>query len=210
MTAWCAALVLAAVAPTRAALAIALAVCGFTSSVADVAMNGQGVDVEVRLGRSIMSGLHGCWSVGSAVGAFAGSLFAGAGTDGGVRFAVVAAVLIALGALATTRFSAGTRAPESGRPLFTIPRGRVLLIGLVGFCAVFPEWTANDWSAVYVRRVLQADEARAALATTMFALSMTGRRVLGDLVIRRIGARRTVVACGPAASTRAVLRTAAR
>src|SRR2546423_7160769 len=200
MTAWCAALVLAAVAPTRAALAIALAVCGFTSSVADVAMNGQGVDVEVRLGRSIMSGLHGCWSVGSAVGAFAGSLFAGAGIDARMRFAVVAAVLIALGALATTRFSAGTRAPESGRPLFTIPRGRVLLIGLVGFCAVFPEWTANDWSAVYVRRGLQADEGRAALAPTMFALSTTGGRVPGGFVVRPVGGPRAALAPRLAAS----------
>ena len=209
MTAWCAALVLPALSPNLPALAIALAVCGFTSSVADVAMNGQGVDVEVRLGRSIMSGLHGCWSVGSAAAAFAGSLSAGARIDARVQFAVVAAVLIALGALATTRFSAGTRAPESGRPLFTIPRGRVLLIGLVGFCAVFPEWTANDWSAVYVRRVLQADEARAALATTMFALSMTVGRLLGDFVIRRIGARRTVLASGLAASTGAILVTVA-
>ena len=46
-------------------------------------MNAQGVLLERRLGRSIMSGLHGMWSVGSLAGAGVGVLAAQAGSTPG-------------------------------------------------------------------------------------------------------------------------------
>ncbi|GAA4263972.1 MFS transporter [Dactylosporangium darangshiense] len=209
LAAWCTALALPALAPNVVAFAALLLVFGMTSGTADMAMNAQGIEVEKRLGKSIMSGLHGSWSVGVLMAAFAGSWFARARVDARVHFAVVAAALLVAGLIAAARFSgppAAVDEPEQApAPWFAVPKGRVLLIGLVGFCAVFPEVAANDWSAIFMRRVLAADEAAAALATSVFALAMTGGRLGGDLAVRRFGAGRTVRICGLVGATGALL-----
>ena len=67
-----------------------------------------------------------------------------------------------------------------------------MLIGAVGFCAVFAEGASLDWSAVYLRDVLDSSAGVAAAATTGFALTMAVARLAGDAVIDRFGAVRTV------------------
>ena len=69
---WCAALALPAAMPGLPWLCAALLVFGACAGMADVVMNAVGVAVEERKGRSIMSGLHGMWSVGTLVGAAIG------------------------------------------------------------------------------------------------------------------------------------------
>ncbi|MFD0890571.1 MFS transporter, partial [Streptosporangium algeriense] len=66
---WCAALALPSQAPGFAPLCAIFLAYGAAAGMCDVTMNAQGVIVERRLGRSVMSGLHGMWSVGSLAGA---------------------------------------------------------------------------------------------------------------------------------------------
>ncbi|NED18111.1 MFS transporter, partial [Streptomyces sp. SID9913] len=65
---WTASLVLPSLAPGMLTLCLALFTYGATAGMSDVAMNALGVEVENRLDRSIMSGLHGMWSAGALVG----------------------------------------------------------------------------------------------------------------------------------------------
>jgi MFS family permease len=81
-------------------------------------------------------------------------------------------------------------------PRFAWPRGTLLLIALVGFAAIFVEFAANDWSAIFMHGVLHANQAEAALATGVFAGSMAAGRLCGDALVRRIGPRLSVRACG--------------
>src|SRR5918992_5698253 len=62
-------LLLPGVADSALALFLALLVMGVASGALDVAMNAQGIEVERRLARPILSGLHGLWSVGLGLGA---------------------------------------------------------------------------------------------------------------------------------------------
>jgi MFS family permease len=61
----CAGFAMPALAPDLPAFCVALLLCGAAAGTTDVAMNANAVAVEERVGRSIMSGLHGTWSVGS-------------------------------------------------------------------------------------------------------------------------------------------------
>jgi predicted MFS family arabinose efflux permease len=63
-----------ALAPNLPALCGALFLCGATAGMSDVVMNANGVQVEEHLGRSIMSSLHGTWSVGALVASGIGAL----------------------------------------------------------------------------------------------------------------------------------------
>jgi len=194
-----AALVLPAVAPNLLVLAAMMLVFGALTGVNDNAMNAQAVEAEQRLGKSIMSGLHGLWSLGVLAGALIGSLWAHAHLDPVLQFAVVAAATATAGGIASIWFAG--QAPEGAAaelkaPRFAWPRGTLLLIGLVGFAAIFVEFAANDWSAVFMHWDLRSSQAAAAIATGVFAGSMAAGRLCGDMLVRRIGPAVSVRACG--------------
>jgi MFS family permease len=193
MALWTLALVLPSLAPNLLTLCLALFVFGATAGMADVAMNALGVEVENRLGRSIMSGLHGMWSAGAVLGSLGGTLAAHLGTDARVHHALAAAVLTVSGVVACTWvLDLQPAQDEEPPPRFALPPRSALLIGAVGFCAVFAEGASLDWSAVYLRDELGSSAGLAAACTTGFTLTMAIARIAGDKVVDRYGAVRTV------------------
>ncbi|UXY26362.1 MFS transporter [Streptomyces sp. HUAS TT20] len=194
---WTLSLVLPSLAPNLYTLCLAMFVYGASAGMADVAMNALGVEVERLLDRSIMSGLHGMWSAGALIGSAAGTLAAHLGSDARLHFALAAATLTALGILAAGRvLDLQPAEDEEPPPRFALPPGSALLIGAVGFCAVFAEGASLDWSAVFLRDRLDSSAGLAAVATTGFMLTMAVARIAGDAVVNRFGAVRTVRAGG--------------
>jgi MFS family permease len=194
-----AALVLPAFAPDLLALAAAMLLYGALLGTTDNAMNAQAVEAEQRFGKSIMSGLHGFWSLGVLAGALIGSLSAHANLDPRLQFTVVAALAAAGGVIASFWFAGAPPAGAAAEvkvPRFAWPRGPLLLIGLVGFAAVFVEFAANDWSAVFMHWDLRSSQAEAAIATGVFAASMAAGRLCGDVVVRHVGPGLSVRVCG--------------
>ncbi|UYQ61052.1 MFS transporter [Streptomyces peucetius] len=190
---WTLSLILPAFAPNLLTLCGALFVYGATSGMSDVAMNALGVEIENRLDRSIMSGLHGMWSAGALIGSAGGTIAAHLGSDARWHHTLAALTLTALGLAACqgvldVRGSAEVEPP----PRFALPPKSALLIGAVGFCAVFAEGASLDWSAVYLRDVLDTSPGLAAASTTAFALTMAVARFAGDRIVDRYGPVRTV------------------
>ncbi|MFF0218993.1 MFS transporter [Streptomyces vinaceus] len=203
---WTLSLILPSLAPNLATLCFALFVYGATAGMADVAMNALGVETENRLGRSIMSSLHGMWSVGALVGSAAGTLAAHAGADARLHHLIAALALTAAGLVAVRGvLDLHSAADAEAPPHFALPPRSALLIGAIGFCAVFAEGASMDWSAVYLRDVLDTDAGLAAACTTAFALTMALARLVGDRVVDRFGAVRTVRASGVLATAGGVL-----
>ncbi|MCX2926032.1 MFS transporter [Streptomyces sp. NEAU-W12] len=194
---WTLALVLPSVAPNLLTLCLALFVYGATAGMSDVAMNALGVEVENRLDRSIMSGLHGMWSAGALIGSAAGTLAAHLGTDARLHHTLAAGVLTVVGVAAAGHvLDLRSAVDEEPPPRFALPPRSALLIGAIGFCAVFAEGASLDWSAVYLRDRLEASAGLAAACTTGFTLTMAVARIAGDRVVDRYGAVRTVRASG--------------
>jgi predicted MFS family arabinose efflux permease len=200
IAAWCASLVLPSLPTSLAVLCPALLVFGATAGIADMAMNAQGVLVEKKIGRSVMSSFHGFWSAGVLAGSAASALASHLGIDTRIQFVVLSVALAALG-VAAARFllddhiAADTDAP----PAFALPTSPVLLIGLVGLCSVFAEMAGTDWSALFIKRELGGSPSTAALAVSAFAGTMAAVRLVGDRVIRRLGPVRTVRGSGACA-----------
>lgn len=195
----CAALPLPGAAGSVRTLAPALVLLGATMGLAEVAMNAQGLAVQRRLGRSVLSSFHGLYSTGGLVGALTGGAVAGLGAGVLPHFLVVAAVLGAVVLAAATRLlpaaedaapaGAGpVRPPASGRPALA----RLLVLGAVGFCALLGEGATADWSAIHLREDLAANVAVASWGYAAFALAMVSGRLAGDPLIRRLGGLRLV------------------
>ncbi|MFE0792167.1 MFS transporter [Streptomyces mutabilis] len=198
---WTLALVLPSLAPNLLTLCLALFVYGATAGMSDVAMNALGVEIENRLDKSIMSSLHGMWSAGALIGSAAGTLAAHLGLDARLHHVLAAAVLTVAGLVACTWvLDLQPAEDEDPPPRFALPPRSAVLIGAVGFCAVFAEGASLDWSAVYLRDELETSAGLAAACTTGFTLTMAVARLAGDKVVDRFGAVRTVRVSGVLAS----------
>lgn len=194
---WCLSLVIIPLAPNRWALMAMLFLAGAAAGTSDMAMNAEGVAVEKAMGRSIMSGLHGMWSVGGLIGAGIGAIAAKFGVGAPANLAVVGLVLLVVGISAGHWLFASVPVSNAdGGPRFSLPRGPVLIIGLIGFCAIFAEGASADWAAVYLTGILAASEAGGALAYAAFAFAMAAGRLAGDAVVGRFGAVGTVRMAG--------------
>ncbi|WP_213454434.1 MFS transporter [Rhizomonospora bruguierae] len=202
---WCAALLLPALPTSLLTLCLLLALYGAAAGVADVTMNAQAVLVEKRYGRSVMSGLHGSWSLGGLVGSAVAAQAARAGLDARPHFLATAAVLAAIALAAAPHLLPHRAEPEvDPPPAFALPTRALLPIGLVGLCAVFAEGAGLDWSAVFVRD-LGHPASTAALTVAAFSVSMAAARFAGDAVVHRLGPVTTVRAAAVFATAGALL-----
>lgn len=186
-------LALPAIAPNGPALFAALVAWGASTSALDVAMNAQGSTIEQRRGRPLMSSLHGFWSLGNLSGAAMGVLLAGAGVAVQVHL-VAAAPILLIALVAAGRLLESGDAGHAGA-VFVRPRGALLALAAVAFCAVTVEGAMFDWGAVYLRRVFAAPEATAASAAGFFSAAMATGRLLGDQLAARVRAAHLARAC---------------
>jgi MFS family permease len=196
-------LVCLALVPGLAALAAALALMAASSSVVDVAMNAQGVELERRRRRPLLSSLHAGHPLGLAAGGLLGSGAAAAGVPPAVHFGAVGGGALAVG-VAATAVLVREPAPPDGRP-FARPNGPLLGLGLIAFCAFLLEGAAYNWSAVHLSTEHGAGEGLAAAAFTVFALALAAGRLLGDRLVERFGRARVVRICGGVAAAGSAL-----
>jgi MFS family permease len=186
-----------ALAPGPLALGGVLLLFGATFASLDVAMNSQGVAVEKRLRRPIMSSLHGMFSLGGMAGAGATALIAGAGVGLLPHFASIAALVALLGVAACRPMLPAAAEGGAAGPGFARPSLALLLPGLVALAGLLSEGAVADWSAVYLSKSLGAGTSIAAAAFAAFSLAMAAGRFSGDWLVGRLSGD-TVVRAGGA------------
>jgi fucose permease len=193
------AVVLPAFAWSLGSLAGCLLLYGLAMGTLDTAMNTQAVAIERAYGRSIMSGIHGMFSVGMLAGAGAGALAAHADIGPREHFVVAAACLAVLGEWAARSLLG----PEADVPLHAeapanAARRRLadhpylFIIGVIALCSLFAEGAVDDWSGVYLHESQGASFAVAPLGTAACSIGMAVGRFCGDAVIARLGRQATL------------------
>lgn len=191
-----ASLVLPVLAPGIASSAAALALLGASNATLDVAMNAQGVMVEDRYRRPIMSSFHAFFSLGGLLGAGGAAAALAASVSAVAHVAIVA--LLALAVVCVVRTGLLPSEPKRSRdPVFALPPAGLVGLGALTFCALLAEGAMGDWSAVYLRDSLGTTPALAAMGFAAFSLAMALGRFAGDGLARRLGAV-TLVRCSGA------------
>lgn len=100
---------------TLTALLASLLAFGVTSGLLDVSINAQGVQVERRYRRPLMTSFHAAYSLGGLAGAVLGGLLAWAGLGTPVTF-LATAVPLAAGAVTAGHWLLADSRPPGGRP----------------------------------------------------------------------------------------------
>jgi len=168
-------------------LAVLLFAFGASNGAMDVAMNAHGVGIQERLGRPVMSALHGGWSVGGFTAAGFVALTATVGLDPRAESVIVGAGLFVLSLWIIRQLGASSAHSSEGHGI-ALPTRPVIVIGGLCFLVMLAEGAIGDWSGIYLRHDTGASPATAALAFTAFSLGMAIARLGGDLVNERIGA----------------------
>jgi hypothetical protein len=184
-----AAILLPGLARSVPALAGALLVVGMANSTLDLVMNAQGVTIERRLGRPILSSLHAAFSFGGFAGAGLGALAAALRVAPLPHLAFAAALfgipgLLAVGPLLARDEDADAHAPAMR---WTRLPARLVLLGVACFFCLMAEGGASDWSAKLVRDNLAGSAALGAIAYAAFSIAMGTGRLVTDRLWARWG-----------------------
>jgi MFS family permease len=180
-----------ALAPSVPLLALAMFISGAANGHVQVSMNAQAIALEGRYRRTILSTMHGGFSVGMMAGALVAALVAHFDISYHAHLLVVAAVLLAI-ALTIGFFLIETDpAPRTHRRRLRLSLPLAVIIA-VAFFELFCEGTASSWSSVYMHDSIGASSAIAALTFGLYSLTMTVGRLWGDRLVLRMGVGRLV------------------
>jgi MFS family permease len=136
------------------------------------------------------------FSLGAGIGAATGFFAVQLGLSLPQHFIVASVVLgIVVFLIANISWQSTKREMVQKPPLFAIPKGPLLLIGVVAFCCAIGEGGMADWSAIFLINAVDAGEARAAIGYTLFSVGMVSIRFAGGKLIDLFG-QTTIVRYG--------------
>lgn len=171
-------------------MALCLFLFGASIGMMDVSLTIQAVFVEQASGRAMMSGFHCLYSVGGICGAGGMALLLGFLSPYQAMLALCLSMLALLAAFGRHFLPYGS---EGETPLFVIPRGIVLLIGVLCFIMYLSEGTILDWGALFMTAERGTEAARAGLAFACFSVAMAVGRLFGDRIVQAFGDARILL-----------------
>ncbi len=177
--------------PSPWLLAVALVAFGIGIGTTDCAMNVQAIIVEKAAPQPLMSGFHGFYSIGGIAGAGAMSAMMSLGLSALLASLIAGGLVLLLLAVSLRGFLPYAN-PSEG-PAFAVPRGTVLVLGVICFAVFLAEGTVLDWSAIFLTEYRQLPDAQGGLGFACFAAAMTLGRLTGDSIVARLGQHRVVV-----------------
>ena len=149
----------------------------------DVAMNAWAAEVEREYTRPVMSSFHAMWSLGAGIGAGLGSLLAFYEVGFKNHFSLISIIIFVLAlSAAFVPFESQKNKKEANSPFISIPKGSLLPVATITFCASLSEGAVADWSAIFLKSVASLNDGNAALGFTVFSVCMFSMRLLGDRI----------------------------
>ncbi len=189
------ALPLMGVAPTAFLVFSSLIVLGALDGLTDVAMNAQAVELQRRVGRSIITRFHALWSAGAVTGGIIASRAAAAGISLRTQLLITAAVLVATTLIAARWLLPDRGAFEHAHEAAPSPgissRAIIGRLFLVGLAIALAEAPPNEWAALLMTDRFDVGPGAAGLGFVAVAGGMLVGRVVGDHVTDRYGLERT-------------------
>jgi MFS family permease len=178
-------------------LVIVLFSFGLWGNLCNIAVNTQAVAVEQVYGKSIMASFHGLWSMAGFLSAMIGTFFISVNIPPQIHFMVIAVVAFAIIFTAYKHTMPDSeKNNDEAKPMFVKPDRDLLMLGLIGFCAMVCEGAMFDWSGVYFMEVVKVPASMKTMGYVAFMGTMTGGRFAGDWLANKIGRKKMLQISG--------------
>ncbi|MEK8034031.1 MFS transporter [Ideonella sp. DXS29W] len=182
--------------PAYAALLVVMLAFGISGSLLDVSINTEATEVEQRTGKHLMSGFHGMFSLGGMAGASLGGAASGLGlTPQSHLLAVTVAGVVSTVVASRAMLPVPDDHVHTQQPL-SLPRGPLLLMGVLAAMGLIAEGAMYDWSVLFMRQERASPSGLAAMAYASFSGAMAAGRFTGDWVRSRLGGALLLTASG--------------
>lgn len=169
---------------------------GVAGNITNIAVNTQAVGVEARYGRKIMASFHGLWSLAGFTAAGIGAFMIGKNIIPLHHFILVAAVILCAVAVCFQYLLPAEEKRTEKVPFFPKPDKTLVMLGVITFCCMICEGAMFDWSGIYFKKVVRAENAWIGAGYTAFMCTMATGRFIADWVTHKIGFKRTVQGSG--------------
>jgi MFS family permease len=175
---------------------IACLLCfGFASNTVNISVNTQAVAAEGLYDKPIMASFHGLWSLAGFAGAGIGTFMIGKNIIPQHHFILIFFVIIA-GVIYSSRYLKQDKGGAQEGPVFVMPDKSLIKLGIIAFCSMMCEGAMFDWSVIYFKKVVLAEQAWIGAGYTAFMLTMATGRFIADWFAHRFGLKRTLQISG--------------
>lgn len=178
--------------------AVFLAILGLIGGCINVNMNIHAVIVEKASKKRIMSGVHAFWSIGCFAGAGLFSIFAKLGFNMPMIGIIHGCIIFVIITIISRHFLPYKGA--SNEKAFALPKGIVILFGILAVTSFLGEGGMMDWSGVFLTEAKNVDLSLAGTGFAVFSAAMLVGRLSGDKVVQKLGEQRVVIGGGLLAS----------
>ena len=177
-------------------LVLGLFIFGLAGNMLNISINTQAVGVESLYQRPIMASFHGLWSLAGFLGAAFGTYMMGIDFLPYQHFIIILLVALSILLVSNRYILKEDAGSNTGQPIFAKPDKSLINLGIIAFCSMICEGAMFDWSGVYFKKVVMADEAWLGAGYTAFMSTMAFGRFLADWLTGRFGIKRILQASG--------------
>jgi len=181
-------------------LVICLVLFGLASNATNISINTQAVATEAMFPKPIMASFHGVWSLAGFFGAGIGTLMIGLNIPPTPHFLIIAVITV-ISVFISWKYLHNDRNPTKTGPAFSIPDKSLITLGLIAFCSMICEGAMFDWSVIYFKKIVLAENAWMAAGYTAFMFTMALGRFVADSFAAKFGLKRTLQVSGVLTTT---------
>ena len=177
-------------------LVLVLFCFGSARNLMNLSLNTQAVDVQALYSRSILTTMHGIWSLAGFAGAGLGYLMVLFNVSTRWHLLGVSVILVLIAIVCFPYTLEKKPVPVEKKPVFSLPDKQMMKFALICFGSMACENIMYDWSGIYFLKVIHSSKAVSIGAYVIYMVMMTIGRFGGDKLVGRIGVKKLLAYSG--------------
>jgi len=177
-------------------LVLVLFCFGSARNLMNLSANTQAVYVQALYSRSILTTMHGIWSIAGFAGAGLGYLMILFNVKTAWHLLSVSIVLVVSAIICFPYTLERKPEPQAKKPVFSLPDRQMMKFALICFGVMACENIMYDWSGIYFLKVIHSSKAASIGAYVIYMVMMTIGRFAGDKLVSIIGIKKLLTYSG--------------
>ena len=177
-------------------LALVLFCFGSARNLMNLSANTQAVDVQALYSRSILTTMHGIWSLAGFAGAGLGYLMVLFNVSTAWHLLSVSITMVITATVCFPYTLEKKPVPQAKKKIFSLPDKQMMKFALICFGVMACENIMYDWSGIYFLKIIHSSKAASIGAYVVYMVTMTIGRFAGDKLVGVMGIKKLLTYSG--------------